>query len=231
MVLSHSDFVIRILVGAFLGGIIGYERDVHGRAAGLRTHFIVALASATFMVLSAHFMVFQGYDQNAYKFVEVDASRIAASVVSGIGFLAGGVILRNGVSIQGLTTAAGLWLVSAVGLCSGAGMFLEAVLVTFLGVLALTVLRKFEHKHHDTTKYKVFMTIDSQLSNMAQIIHSIKSWGVKAGHMDYQSQRDGKVNVSIDLHVPRKLGTLNLIENLEALEKLEKLEIQTQEVL
>lgn len=230
MVLSHGDFVIRILVGALLGGIIGYERDIHGRAAGLRTHFIVALASATFMVLSAHFMEFQSYEQSTYKFVEADASRIAASVVSGIGFLAGGVILRNGISIQGLTTAAGLWLVSAVGLCSGAGMFLEAILVTFLGVLALTFLRKFEHKHHDTSKCRVFITTDSKSSNVSHVIESIQSWGIKVGHLDYISQEDDKTKISIDLQVPHGLKTLNLIEKLEALEHFKKLQIQTQEV-
>ena len=109
--MSDVELVVRILVGTVLGAVIGYERDIHGRPAGLRTH-----ASATFMVVSTHLAQFQGYHEG--DFTEIDGSRIAASVVSGIGFLAGGAILRTGLSIQGLTTAAGLWLVAAIGLCA-----------------------------------------------------------------------------------------------------------------
>src|SRR4051794_22569976 len=104
--------LLRILVGTLLGAAIGFERDLHGRPAGLRTHAIVALASATFMVVSTRFIYFQRYA--AGDLVSVDTSRIAASVVSGIGFLGAGAILRTGITIRGLTTAAGLWLVSAI---------------------------------------------------------------------------------------------------------------------
>ena len=107
-----AELVIRIVVGMLLGGVIGYERNIHGRPAGLRTHAVVALASATFTVVSTHLAYFQHYKPG--DFTEVDGSRIAASVVSGIGFLAGGAILRNGITVQGLTTAAGLWLVAAI---------------------------------------------------------------------------------------------------------------------
>jgi putative Mg2+ transporter-C (MgtC) family protein len=138
------ELIVRILAGTVLGAVIGYERDIHGRPAGLRTHALVALASATFMVVSSQMVYFQHY--KAGDFVEVDGSRIAASVVAGIGFLAGGAILRQGLSIQGLTTAAGLWLVAAIGLCAGGGMYIEAVAATVIGVATLTILRVFEDK-------------------------------------------------------------------------------------
>src|SRR3954469_25907750 len=114
--------ILRISAGAALGGVIGYERDVHRRPVGLRTHLIVAMTAATFMVISSQFVYWQHYAKD--DFVSVDGSRIAASVVSGIGFLAGGAILRTGLTIQGLTTAAGLWLVTAIGMCAGAGMYI-----------------------------------------------------------------------------------------------------------
>src|SRR3954469_17464758 len=129
------ELVVRILVGTALGGVIGYERDIHGRPAGLRTHALVALASATFMVVSTHLAYYQGY--KAGDFTDIDGSRIAASVVSGIGFLSGGAILRTGLTIQGLTTAAGLWLVAAIGLCAGGGMYVESVAATLLGIVTL----------------------------------------------------------------------------------------------
>src|SRR5262245_55151360 len=95
------QLLLRIAVGTALGGIIGYERDVHGRPAGLRTHMIVGLAASTFMVISTNFVYLQHYRHE--DLVEVDASRIAASIVTGMGFLAGGAILRTGFSVQGLT--------------------------------------------------------------------------------------------------------------------------------
>jgi len=100
----NSEFLVRLIVGTLLGAVIGYERHVHGRPAGLRTHLLVALASTTFMLVSTHFVYFQHYAKE--DLVAVDTSRIAASVVTGVGFLGGGAILRTGITVQGLTTAA-----------------------------------------------------------------------------------------------------------------------------
>src|SRR5262249_26515583 len=129
--LTPVDLITRIAVGAAMGGVIGFERDLHGRHVGLRTHLIVSMAASTFMVVSAHFVSYQHYDSTLH--IEADVSRIAASVVSGIGFLAGGAILKTGTTIQGLTTAAGLWLVTAIGLCAGAGMYEVGGAVTLMG--------------------------------------------------------------------------------------------------
>ena len=118
---SHWELILRIAVGAILGGMMGYERDFHGKQAGLRTHLLVGMAAATLMVLSTRMYFFQNYFESPS--VRIDVSRIASSAVIGIGFLAGGTILKQGVNIRGLTTAAGLWLVTAIGLCAGAGMY------------------------------------------------------------------------------------------------------------
>src|ERR1700735_843835 len=121
--LTHGEMIARIASGAACGALIGWERDYHRRPVGLRTHTIVALAAATFMVISSQFVYAQHYGKD--DLVSVDSSRIAASVGSAVAFLAGGAILRQGASVQGLTTAAGLWLVTAIGMCAGAGMFVE----------------------------------------------------------------------------------------------------------
>src|SRR5712691_3147168 len=136
----HLTLLLRVLVGTALGAVIGYERHIHGRPAGLRTHLIVALASATFMVVSTNFVYFQHYGRE--DLIAVDPSRIAASVVTGVGFLGGGAILRTGINVQGLTTAAGLWLVAAIGLSAGAGMYVVSAFATVLGVVALALLRR-----------------------------------------------------------------------------------------
>ena len=100
MVISHMDMFLRMGMAAGLGGMIGYERQWSGRPAGLRTHLIVSLASATFMLVSTQFVYFQTYSKD--DLVNIDTSRIAASVVSGVGFLGAGVVLRTGVGIQGI---------------------------------------------------------------------------------------------------------------------------------
>ena len=168
----NVELIVRVIVGTALGAVIGYERDIHGRPAGLRTHAIVALASATFMVVSTHLAYFQGYHQG--DFTEVDGSRIAASVVSGIGFLAGGAILRTGLSIQGLTTAAGLWLVAAIGLCAGGGMYAESVAATIIGVTTLTILRRFEDKD-DRSRRRLTLTLTQSAVPTGELVAKLAS--------------------------------------------------------
>src|ERR1041385_4742952 len=136
--------LLRVGASVFLGAAIGYERERIGRAAGLRTHLLVSLASATFMLVSTQFVYYQHYTKD--DFVAVDTSRIAASVVTGVGFLGAGAILRLGLSIQGLTTAASLWMVAAVGLAAGGGMYLVALTATLAALFCLTLLRRVEGK-------------------------------------------------------------------------------------
>jgi putative Mg2+ transporter-C (MgtC) family protein len=216
--------VVRITTGALLGGVIGYERDRHGRPVGLRTHLLVALASATFMVVSSHFVYFQGYGPN--DLVEVDASRIAASVVSGIGFLAGGAILRTGVTVQGLTTAAGLWLVTAIGLCAGAGMFVEAVVVTALGVVALTVLRRFEDKNDQLVRKRVSVVLGTDVS-VPRVASIFTDLGGVVSDIEYDKRLDkSRLEVAFDVRVPATLSSADIIAMLEERADVRRVHIQ-----
>lgn len=211
---GHWELIIRIAVGAGLGAIIGFERDIHGRQAGLRTHLIVAMASATFMVVSTHFILFQTYPEGQH--IEADVSRIAASVVSGIGFLAGGAILRNGITVQGLTTAAGLWLVSAIGLCSGAGMYFESVAVTIMGLIALTVFRFFEDKDDDLIRRYVSLVVENNSTHVLKITETLKQSGAKIGDFDYEKKNENNsVKLNFEIKVPEEVGVLGLIKVLE----------------
>ena len=194
----HWELAIRMLVGALLGGIIGYERDYHGRPAGLRTHLIVALASSTFMVVSTHFVYFQRYAQG--DFVAVDPSRIAASVVTGIGFLGGGAILRTGISVQGLTTAAGLWLVAAIGLASGAGMYQESVLATAIGLIALWALRRFEGKEDHLQRRKVSVLLDGGMAEAARVSTALEGAKIRTQSGEYEHRLEER-RVAVTLRV------------------------------
>jgi putative Mg2+ transporter-C (MgtC) family protein len=212
---SHAELVGRIAVGACLGGIIGYERDRHGRPVGLRTHLIVAMAAATFMVVSAQFVYLQRYGKD--DLVTVDGSRIAASVVTGIGFLAGGSILRSGATVQGITTAAGLWLVTAIGLCAGSGMYVEAAAVTVLGIVALTALRRFEDKDDERIRRRISIVLGEEVAGVSVIVGVLHELGAIVTEMDYDRRLDDKkrVSVTLDVRLPAKITVAALIEHLE----------------
>jgi putative Mg2+ transporter-C (MgtC) family protein len=215
-VLSHAVLIARITAGAALGGVIGYERHRHGRPAGLRTHVIVSMAAATFMVVSSQFVYFQDYGKN--DLVAVDTSRIAASVVSGIGFLAGGAILRSGPSVQGLTTAAGLWLVTAIGLCTGSGMFVEGVVVTVLGVVSLTALRRFEDKYDQSLVRRITLVLGSGAPKVSELVAAIHALGATVSEVDYDERLDDKrkVVVTLDVRFPASVGFAKVLDRIES---------------
>ncbi|HEY8077473.1 MAG TPA: MgtC/SapB family protein [Labilithrix sp.] len=217
--------ITRIAVGAVLGGVIGYERDVHRRPVGLRTHLIVAMAAATFMVISSQFVYWQHFQKD--DLVEVDASRIAASVVSGIGFLAGGAILRTGLTIQGLTTAAGLWLVTAIGMCSGGGMFVESVVVTVFGIAALTVLRRFEDKN--VHRRRVTVVLASNGTKPEAVIDRLKKLGVSAADVAYERRLDvdkGKLVATFDVQFSDTVAVSTLIDAIESVDGVRRVRVQ-----
>ncbi|HEX6240307.1 MAG TPA: MgtC/SapB family protein [Polyangiales bacterium] len=167
---TDLELLLRIAVAGALGAVIGFERNWHHRPAGLRTHMVVAIASATFMVVSYGFHTPGG--QTVDSLAKVDVSRIASQVVSGAGFIAGGAILRSGPTVQGLTTAAGLWLVTAIGLAAGAGMFVVASSVTALGMAALWLMRKVEGGGQLREQGQVSLEIagDASLTELRQLI-------------------------------------------------------------
>ena len=137
------ELVLRLAVAALLGGLIGMERGVHGRSAGMRTQMLVAVGSALAMVVSLHFAKEFGQAGPAST-VRVDPARMAYGVMGGVGFLGAGAMMRFGVGIRGMTTAASLWCTAAVGLASGFGMFFVAISATALALFALVALRVFD---------------------------------------------------------------------------------------
>ena len=129
------DIVLRLLAAAVLGAALGMEREIHGHQAGMRTHVLVSLGSAVFTVLSIY-----GFPKMADTGA-TDPSRISAQVVTGIGFLGAGAIIKYGTNIRGLTTAASLWVVASIGLAAGAGAYLLAIFGTVIALVALWPLQ------------------------------------------------------------------------------------------
>lgn len=138
--MSHLDLFMRLASAALLGAIVGIEREYFGKAAGFRTHALVAAASSLIMLVSIEmFELFKGQ-------VQVDPSRIAAQVVSGIGFIGAGAIIRSGASVKGITTAASLWAVSGIGLACGIGFYEGALYATGIVIVILLIFTKLESK-------------------------------------------------------------------------------------
>jgi putative Mg2+ transporter-C (MgtC) family protein len=142
--LSWPHVLLRLAVAAGLGGAVGLERELREREAGLRTHLLVCVGSALFTIVSAY--GFRDFLVHGGSVVRADPTRIAAQIVSGIGFLGAGAIIRQGLSIKGLTTAATLWLVAAIGMAAGAGYYDAAVITTLGALLTLGPLRIVTYK-------------------------------------------------------------------------------------
>lgn len=133
----EAEIAVRIMLAAVLGGVVGFERERRRRPAGLRTFMLVAIGSALFTVVGIYGFPNPGSGTS-------DPSRIAAQIVTGIGFLGGGMLIKTGASIRGLTTSAGIWTVSAIGLTCGVGMYGLAIFSTIVVTVVLAVIRYFE---------------------------------------------------------------------------------------
>jgi len=142
--LGGLDALLRLAVAAALGGAVGIEREIRDREAGVRTHLLVALGSALFTIVSAY--GFHEFLTSGDNVVRADPTRIAAQIVTGIGFLGAGAILREGLSVRGLTTAGSLWVVAAIGMAAGAGYWEGALIATFGAIITIGPLRVIAYR-------------------------------------------------------------------------------------
>ncbi len=137
--ISDAEAVLRLVLALLLGGLVGLEREAKGHAAGLRTHILVCLGSTLIMLTGLHLAAH-------YQGGELDPTRLAAQVISGIGFLGAGTIIQLRDSVRGLTTAAGLWAAAGIGLAVGSGFYLGAVATTVIVLLVLFALSNVEQR-------------------------------------------------------------------------------------
>ncbi|HHZ20674.1 MAG TPA: MgtC/SapB family protein [Firmicutes bacterium] len=163
-------FVFRLVLAAILGGFIGLERERLGRPAGLRTHTLVSIGSCLIMLISI-------YGFAGTKLV-YDPGRLAAQVVSGIGFLGAGTIIREGLTIRGLTTAASLWLVAGIGLATGAGFWAGAVFSALLAVLTLILLENVEKKFISPRSAIIEVSVRKNGEEIGKISETLRGLGV-----------------------------------------------------
>ena len=177
--LTELDMIIRLGLGFAAGAIIGFERSSRRQVAGLRTHILIATGATLLMLLSIYLP--QQLSPNSFG----DPGRIAAQVVSGIGFLGAGAIIRLGNNVRGLTTAASIWFVAAVGLAIGGGMFIVAGCAVVLGLITLMLLRVFEKRVFPTSRFKLLeITYKDNVPNTKEALELIKTAGISIQSMD-----------------------------------------------
>ncbi|MDQ0878691.1 putative Mg2+ transporter-C (MgtC) family protein [Paenibacillus sp. V4I3] len=187
--ISYWELTLRIFAAATMGGVIGFEREWSNHAAGLRTHILVCIGSAAIMLLSIY-----GFNQFVDETnVRIDPARLAAQVITGIGFLGAGAIMRNGSTVSGLTTAASIWVVAAIGLCVGAGFFYCAILATFMVLVSLFVLNKWEkHVFRFRKNQDVVIRIHDRMGTLDKISTLFVEQGIQVINVKLKPDNSGQ---------------------------------------
>ena len=216
------DFVLRLLAATAMGAAIGFEREYHAKEAGLRTHLLVALGSCLFMILSIYGFDFMlGRDH-----VSFDPSRIAAQVVTGIGFIGAGTIILQKQVVRGLTTAAGLWVTAAIGLACGNGMYWLALVTTVIVLVSLGLINVylpyFSQKEHTVT----FLVEDYTI--LTKVMENL--YREKITVLNYEMHKDaeennGKMLVSLEIRMKRYNNIKEISAILKNFEKVEIVQI------
>jgi len=186
------DIIIPCTLAMIFGGAIGLQRERHERPAGLRTHTLVCLGSTVFTLVS-----YIGFT----SFSGIDASRIAAGIVTGIGFIGAGVIFRQGPLVRGVTTAASIWIVAAIGVSLGVKLYYLAVITAVLGFLILSILKSFEYRIIRTTNYRIKITASKDFDDIGKIIGMIKDYSLDIKSKKYEFEPDSNTKMySYNIH-------------------------------
>ncbi|MEN6389728.1 MAG: MgtC/SapB family protein [Syntrophomonas sp.] len=218
--MSIFEIIFKLTLACVLGGVIGLERESLNRPAGLRTYTLVCVGSALAMLVSMD--MYYSFNQT----VNADPGRIAAQVISGIGFLGAGTIMREGATVRGLTTAAGLWTVACIGLAVGAGLYIPAIATTILILFVLIYFIKIEDIFSGTREYKGLVLVVEDRPGAVGII------GSKLGLLnvlikDIQLTRlDAGDDLEIELLVelPSGMSVNNVVDELTKTEGLRKID-------
>ena len=212
------DLAVRLIVAAGLGAAVGAEREIHNHPAGIRTHMLVALGSGLFTVLSIYGFLLEGTNT-----APVDPTRIAAQVVSGIGFLGAGAILKDGVVIRGLTTAASLWATAAVGMAAGAGEYVLALVSAVIILVSLWPINLLAERLHGSGQPEVQLRLSlTRVEALGEVSAALANGKVDIGAI--QTQRLGKDSYRADLAI-RGRSTTAIASVLEAIDEIPGVDI------
>ncbi|MGI6421928.1 MAG: MgtC/SapB family protein [Syntrophomonadaceae bacterium] len=213
------EIIFKLALAGILGGLIGLERESLSRPAGLRTYTLVCVGSALAMIVSID--IYLQY----YQTVNADPGRIAAQVISGIGFLGAGTIMREGASVQGLTTAAGLWVVACIGLAVGAGLYVPAIATTILILFVLIYFIKFEARFTGRREYKgIVMVVEDKPGQVGIIGSILGDLCVLIKNIQLTQVEDNYLEIEVLLQIPAGLSVEQVIEELSNVKGLRSIE-------
>lgn len=198
---------VKIILATLAGGLIGLEREKHGRPAGLRTHLLVCAGSCLMMLVSEAFFLKYG-DMQATSVVRLDPGRVSAQIITGIGFLGAGVIIKEGFIVRGLTTAACLWMVAGIGMAFGMGMINIGLVGTFVALFSLIILKKLEPK---ITKDRylhlsVTATATPDIYSKLETIFSENDLRISSTESDWQIQEDSVIHRFVITRQKKPIG-------------------------
>ena len=204
------EYIMRLVIAGLVGGAIGFERELRAKEAGLRTHFLVALGSALFMIISKYAFL------DSERF---DAARVAAQVVSGIGFIGAGTIIFQKNSVKGLTTAAGMWVTAAIGLACGAGMYWAALSASAFTILCLEAMH-FAHRKMAIRNITVVFTTKTR-EDIEPVLAALGKQGRMMDSFSVVKEGTGesrKYHISVDMKVRDQDYILNINDAVSSVE-------------
>jgi putative Mg2+ transporter-C (MgtC) family protein len=221
----YPEIVIRLLMALAVGGIIGLERSYHGRAAGFRTHTLVCVASSLLMLVTVYESLW--FTALGAARVTIDPTRMAQGIMTGIGFLGAGVIMKDGLSVRGLTTAASIWITSAIGILAGIGFYFPAAIATALTLSTLGLFRWIEAKlpsqfyaHH-----VVRFAIDAAMTE-EQYRKLIGEHGFFISNVNYRMERAGDYfEYRLVIWTYHQKNTRRLVQTLAKLDQVTEFRI------
>jgi putative Mg2+ transporter-C (MgtC) family protein len=218
-VAEQLDISLRLLVAAVLGMVIGLEREIHAHPAGMRTHLLVSLGAAAFTVVSI--FVFESAP-SPNGTIPTDPSRVAAQIVSGIGFLGAGAILKYGGSVRGLTTAASLWATAAVGMAAGGAAWIVAGVTTAIIVFSLGPLNVLATRIRlgSASLYRLELIV-GRLEALGEISRSLTTKKIEIAGVNSQRLGKGRYEIELDLRLPagtQPQSVLSIVSGLDDVE-------------
>ena len=222
--LSELEMVLRLILSAIIGGAIGIEREASNRPAGFRTHILVSVGSTLIMLVSAY-----GMGESA------DPARLAAQVVSGIGFLGAGTILRTGSHIKGLTTAASLWVCAGIGLAIGAGFYLGGVVTAAIVLLSLVALGNFEVNVLRGANKLVRVTATDRAGLIGDIGTVLGEYNISIRNVTIDDMKDdgeghGKIEIKFYVKKPINLNLQGLYDSLFHIRDIDEVDFEDQRI-
>ena len=229
LTISEFEVVVRLLVTVGLCGLIGFERETRDQSAGFRTHILLGLGAALFTLVSAYgFAPFtEAALEGEARGIRYDPTRIAAQIVTGIGFLGAGAIIRQGFDIRGLTTAASLWATAAIGMAVGAGYYFGAAATTVVVVLSLYLLREFRARiiQRFQTSFAVLnVTFSGTGGDISGVVETLEGHGMEVRGIDAELE-EGSAHYTIQLRVPPRQNAQDALREITALPDVRRVNV------